>query len=552
ENGTDSWGVDDPNITETKLGSAENDKPSLTVRNTGSSEVQETKALPAPVTNIASLCVCDLLVGQCDVNCCCDSDCNLSDFSLFSGCSVPVVTVDSQLCTQETIQYSITSGQRTVTAVENINPSIFCIQTANYQPALFYITPDVPTANNFDNLLATHSKSSFGSAMDVPSTPQNIIKYEYGSLILTTNSYLTLPAPLGTARCTDRNPVGFLVNQDSMCSLGMSFRSCSNPVLSLRSYTDVKILSSSHLLLQINITVQSISMKSLSGISIPNSVSDYVPTLDNTTGICNNVVLGGNYQIIYTEQGTILDVIASFLLGAVNTTAGPIQQNFKVHFTQNGTSPSPLSGNPGYVAGLPIVAGYKEPQSGIIQNTNRFGQLTILKSSADQNCLTQEGNRAAILFGYNMASGCKLQYPVACQIAAVSILNVLKGQQFPEYVASFGNSQPQNFLDWVPITILISTLPQTSTASCKIPISFDLEVRWTKYGSLVNPQAQIVNVTEKITYAFVPDTNLGSGNFLQISTSVTFLDVSAPAVPGYKVPPTIDAKLPFDFFSPFV
>lgn len=34
--------------------------------------------------------------------------------------------------------------------------------------------------------------------------------------------------------------------------------------------------------------------------------------------------------------------------------------------------------------------------------------------------------------------------------------------------------------------------------SCSIPLSLHLEIQWTKYGSLVNPQAQIVSVREEI------------------------------------------------------
>lgn len=41
-----------------------------------------------------------------------------------------------------------------------------------------------------------------------------------------------------------------------------------------------------------------------------------------------------------------------------------------------------------------------------------------------------------------------------CQPLTQTLLDLLKGQSFPEYVASFGNSQAQDVLDWVPITHL--------------------------------------------------------------------------------------------------
>ncbi|OCU02087.1 hypothetical protein XELAEV_18007846mg [Xenopus laevis] len=361
ENSTDPSGVEDSEVIDIDVKSSPVDNE-LT-RSFGSTDQPGARALPSPVTNVASLCVCDLLVGQCDVNCCCDPDCTTSDFSLFSGCSIPVVTVDSQLCTQETVLYSINASKRVVSTVERINPSIFCIQATNYPPALSYITPDVPTVSNFDSLLAQYGRISFGTTNGV----QNLFvpsatRYEYGSPILTAGAYLTLPAPLGTKECTDRNPVGFLVSQDSTCSWNVPQNNCSVPALTLATYTNVRILATPNSGNEINITVQSLTKKSINGIFIPSVIDNYVPVLDNTTGLCKDVVLGGSYQILYTELGEITAVNAFLTLGVIDSTLGPVQQNFKVSFVQDGTFPSPLSGNPGYVVGLPVVAGFKEPQ----------------------------------------------------------------------------------------------------------------------------------------------------------------------------------------------
>lgn len=41
----------------------------------------------------------------------------------------------------------------------------------------------------------------------------------------------------------------------------------------------------------------------------------------------------------------------------------------------------------------------------------------------------------------------------------------------------------------------------TFQGSCQIPVSLEIEVKWTKYGSLANPQARIVNVTATVTTA---------------------------------------------------
>ncbi|XP_056392039.1 tectonic-1 isoform X2 [Hyla sarda] len=462
-------------------------RPPVTVELPVSTELPQPRSIPALITPVGSLCVCDLLVNACDVNCCCDPDCSAADFSVFSGCSIPVVTDDSQLCKREAVLYSVSTStvpERVTETVEINNPNIFCIQSTNYQPAMSFITPDDPTKANFDSLLK-----------------------EFGGI--------------------DFN------NEDVQSTVG------SSEARNASKY-------------EINVTLQAIIIKSIDEAVFRGNLSDYIPSYDNTTGVCNDVVLGGSYTFTYTDKGGITSIAASFILGAIDTNT--FQQNFQIHFIENGTAPTLLSGNPGYVFGLPIVAGFKLPQSGIIQSTNRFGQLTLLKSSSDQDCLVQEGNRTPVLFGYNSISGCKLRLsyigPEFCKFAKTAILSVLQGQQSPNYVAQFGNSQPENVLDWVPVTI--NTADQADVQGmCKIPVSLILKISWTKFGSLVNPQAQIVNVEENIIYAQFPN-NLEDVGFIQISSSVTFVDVSQPASPGYKAQPTIDAKLPFDFFYPFL
>ncbi|KAI2567966.1 tectonic family member 1 [Homo sapiens] len=141
---------------------------------------------PTPVTDVAVLCVCDLSPAQCDINCCCDPDCSSVDFSVFSACSVPVVTGDSQFCSQKAVIYSLNftanPPQRVFELVDQINPSIFCIHITNYKPALSFINPEVPDENNFDTLMKTsdgftlnaESYVSFTTKLDIPTAA----KYE--------------------------------------------------------------------------------------------------------------------------------------------------------------------------------------------------------------------------------------------------------------------------------------------------------------------------------------------------------------------------------------
>ncbi|XP_077917110.1 tectonic-1 isoform X2 [Halichoerus grypus] len=482
--------------------------------------VPSTGPKPTPVTDVAALCVCDLTPAQCDVNCCCDPDCSSMDFSVFSACSVPIVTGDSHFCSQKAAIYSLNftanPPQRVFKLVDRINPSIFCIHITNYKPALSFINPEVPDENNFDKLMKTsdgfslssESEISFETQSDIPATA----KYKYGARLQTSDSFLRFPSPLMSSLCTDDNPAAFLVNQAVKCTRRINLEQCEEiEALGMAYYSSPKILRVPGLRTkaEIPITVQSILVQSLN--KTLTRLEDSV-VLNQTlveagdVKICTNVVLEVKYSLTYTAAGEIAQAGLALLLGIVSGPVVTLEQKFEIHFIQQNTKPVPLSGNPGYVVGLPLAAGF-QPQkgSGIIQTMNRFGQLTILRSTAEQDCLAVEGIRTPVLFGYDMQSGCKLRLPkaITCQLAVQKVKSLLKGQGFPDYVAPFGNSQAQDVLDWVPVRFI--TQASHMKDSCQLPMALVIEVKWTKYGSLLNPQAKIVNVTASLLSSSFPE-----------------------------------------------
>ncbi|NXG69674.1 TECT1 protein, partial [Baryphthengus martii] len=528
----------------------------------------------------AKLCVCDLLVAQCDVNCCCDPDCSADEFGLFTTCSVPIVTGDSRLCSQKAAVYSLDveadPPERIFQLIDQVNPSVFCIHATNYKEALSFSNPEMPTSENFDQLLQQFGSASFSAEPDNwnmntdvqnPPDANETYRYEHGVPIQTVDTFLRLPSPVVSSWCSDANPAGFLVNQATKCTRSVSVEKCGDvEAVNMLFYVNSSILAvSTNLFFQVNITVQSIVVQSLNGMQTLLNNSDVLRLPVVLDELCINLVFGVSYHITYTDTGEIIEAAASFVLGAINREALSIQQSFEISFTQVNTEPVPLSGNPGYVVGLPIRAGFRPqgypfPGEILVLNTNKYGQLTILQSTSNQDCLAAQGARSPILFGYNMISGCKLRITAAmkCQPLAQTLLDLLKGQSFPEYVASFGNSQAQDVLDWVPVTHL-HTSEQTMRefynpfqSSCQIPVSLEIEVKWTKYGSLVNPQARIVNVTATITTTTWKQLPSGRERTIPVTSSVVFTDISSPAEPGYKAWPTINVKLPYDFFFPFV
>ncbi|XP_036027542.1 tectonic-1 [Onychomys torridus] len=194
-------------------------RPSSSPRTSGTPRAPEVSGpRPTPVTDVAALCVCDLLPAQCDVNCCCDPDCSTVDFSVFSACSVPVVTGDGQFCSQKAAVYSMNltadPPHRVFRLIDQINPSVFCVHISNYKPALSFANPEVPNENNFDRLMQASGGFTLSVESHVPSTTSSDVpqptKYEYGVPLQTagssSGSFLRLPSPLTSSLCTDQNP----------------------------------------------------------------------------------------------------------------------------------------------------------------------------------------------------------------------------------------------------------------------------------------------------------------------------------------------------------
>ncbi|XP_072515737.1 tectonic-1 [Salminus brasiliensis] len=529
-------------------------------------------SVPLPVTRVSDLCPCNVQSEQCDVNCCCDPDCS-QELPLFTRCSVQKVTGDPRRCSQEAALYSLSTTPEGLSQVQasvqrEVNPDVFCVQSANYDQGLSFVTPNTPTEQNFDYLFNRFVGFFFGGSGGTGSVLQTPVQgnspgYLYGDIMQTEDEagqrdFFRLPALAGTANCLDSNPAAFLQDQTSSCvrSFALAQDCTTLQALSLRTYTSFRIFSGKDTEANlVAVGVEAVILQSVEGTqTMVDAAADFAfqPEFLQPAEVCNQVVLQVKYTVRYGEAGQIVGVTASFVLAAVSNAMLPIQQKFQIAFVQEDKSDATLrsSGNPGYVVGLPLVAGWRTAD-GVSRSTNPEGSLTVLQSSADQDCLFGVPQRSPVLFGKDTVSGCtfRLEDGANCSLVSEVILGTLKGQSFPDYVASFGNSPPQNLMDWVPIE---NQTMITSVQGCSIPLSYHLEVKWTKYGTLENPQSQIVSVMEIIKFNTSTLPSPSTGGIVPVTSSVSFIDVSASASPGFRVAPTINAKLPFDFFFPFV
>ena len=134
--------------------------------------------------------------------------------------------------------------------------------------------------------------------------------------------------------------------------------------------------------------------------------------------------------------------------------------------------------------------------------------------------------------------------------------NVLTAQS---RVGVFGNTLPTDETQWIPV--MVDNPPSVepgATSSSVVPgvctnmvLSLHVEVAHAAAGSLADPQQKVVGVRYRFGAPADVRADAG-GSRVQVSASVAFLDVSEPAVDRFKDFPVIEARLPYDFFYPFV
>lgn len=520
--------------------------------------------VPTPATKVGHVCPCDQHTDVCDSNCCCDPACG-DQVAVFTGCSLISVSANKQLCRRDVAFYSLgtTKGgyAKLQSSVQRDTSSdLFCIWSQNRVDGLSHPSPNIPTDDSFD--LIFHKSTSFVFSSEESGGQASAPKasafsgYQHGDIMVTTagsgeRGQLRLPTPSVSAHCVDASPAAFLVDQSNRCSRHVVLqRDCmALPALNMDSFTSIQVLAGRNNN-AVPTEVTSVVLQSVEGTQArldPTAEENLRPVLLNST-LCANVVLKVAYVIKYTPAGDIVAVTLSLVIGFIRESALLLQQQFQIAFVQEDMTVH-YGGNPGYVAGLPLVSGTMTAD-GIVRSINPRDTISVLSGAEKQDCVRDPHQRSPILFAVDFVSGCtlRIEKETNCSLVLENILGVFRGSNYPQYVASFGNSPSHGILDWLPIR---SNLDPVEIKSCSIPVSFHLEIQWTKYGSLVNPQAQLVSIQEIIqttSLALLP----GGSNILPVSVSVAFVDASADASPGRRAKPTFDARLPSDFFYPFV
>ncbi|XP_038053223.1 tectonic-1-like [Patiria miniata] len=560
-------------------------------------------ATDIPVNTDIGSCICDLTENACDVNCCCDEDCTAEDRSSFTVCSDTSKVVDEQVCFRSTVIYTENAPE----TVNTSSSSFFCIVIDNNEGRNYYTVPDpVETVEEFVNLANMYGSSSFAIPDDTNATYGDFYKVGdsmytlYQSLALGT---LGLPRTSYSSLCDDSNPASFLLDQQTSCDRQLADleTECeTTPYLSALTFFDgFKLAPTPRYLIDalpaLNDTGEYYSFyanQSLIEFAVQEPVLCQDETGQQTScgldpGVvpapsydtqCGNVLLQVAYTITHNSSGAIEAVNVQLVLGNITSTTGYLRfgQKYTVAFFKaDEVDTFSRSGNPGYIPGMPILAGNLvsqlvdgETRFSIELSSDRNNWLTVVKSTADGTCETNPDSRIPVNFGEDLRTGCMVSVTFSdtadrCQIIQDAALNALNGVT-REYVATFGNSDVENVGDWVPILYeQITGSPSSSVeGTCNnMVVALHIEVIYANVGSLVNPQAKILgvryNYAEGKTLSYTcagAYCQTGSGSVLQnfeITSSVAFIDASTLPTPILAEDPGFEDKLPNDFFYPF-
>ncbi|XP_055110343.1 tectonic-3 isoform X4 [Symphalangus syndactylus] len=430
---------------------------------------------------VLPICVCDLIPGACDINCCCDRDCYLlHPRTVFSFCLPGSVRSSSWVCVDNSLIFRSNSPFPSRVFMDSNGIRQFCVRVNNSNLNYFQKLQKV-NATNFQALAAEFGGESFTSTFQTQSPPSF---YRAGDPILTyfpkwsVISLLRQPAGVGAGGlCAESNPAGFLESKSTTCTRFFKnlASSCTlDSALNAASYYNFTVL------------------KVPRGMTDPQNMEFQVPVILTSQAnapllagnTCQNVVSQVTYEI--ETNGTFGIQKVSVSLGQTNLTVEPgasLQQHFILHFRafQQSTAASltsPRSGNPGYIVGKPLLA--------------LTGDISY-SSQGNGSCSV---NRHEVQFGVNAISGCKLRLKKAdCSHLQQEIYQTLHGRPRPERVAIFGNADPAQKGGWT--TILnrhCSISAMNCTSCCLIPVSLEIQVLWAYVGLLSNPQAHVSGV----------------------------------------------------------
>lgn len=192
---------------------------------------QQTDTFPDPVisaTDDLIVCVCDLTQYQCDINCCCDTECSDADRLVFSECVDQLTNdpVESRLCSYNVKVFR----DNTITEETVNNPNLFCLWRDGKSTRNYYTVTDLAKTKEQYDTLSEQADNPYSFQYQAPTLSlSNTSVYKNDEVLLaidkTTSQVSVLSVPSGlasTSSCIDSTPAQFLRDRKGYCNRPLS------------------------------------------------------------------------------------------------------------------------------------------------------------------------------------------------------------------------------------------------------------------------------------------------------------------------------------------
>jgi tectonic-1/3 len=440
-----------------------------------------------------------------------------------------------------------------------------------------------------------------------------------------TQNFMKFDEPVTENKCMKSSPLGNEASIKASCEAMFGF---SNVVgdgddlyLAKAFSTELSVGVAKDATKYVPVTVGTVSFKDLAtgtiqtGHSIgKNNLDDSNSKWDGATQRCVNALIGIHYRVTYTQRtstttdgkevfsgGEIDSVVANLIVGNL-TTSGTgssrqlsLQQEYLVDYVQKDiTVVRSRSGNPGYLDGLPVLAGnmvgngatgVETPKTAIQQLKDGFRiPFYVDGSGACQSDSTKNFDEVDpagehVLFRHEFIKSCSLPMTVAqlkdaCEQDPDTVVKsdfstygvYLNATGIPSRIGVYGNANYTNtdLTEWIATKVNKpvgkGTFSDSLMECTTLVTSMNVELLYANSGAYLNPQPKIVAV--RVTFGredikFIanknPASNTAATMDVILSTSVTFVHLTNEALEEYVPPaPPLLPEIPYDIFYPFL